>query len=327
MTADGTSNALDMARADIERVRIEIAKIVVGQSDVVEELLVALLADGHVLLEGPPGLGKTLLVRTLAATLSLQFRRLQCTPDLMPGDVTGAIVLTPDGEGPRFAFSEGPVFTNVLLVDEINRATPKTQSALLEAMEEHHVTAGGETRALPSPFLVLATQNPVEMEGTYPLPEAQLDRFLLKVLLTAPDVDQLVEIVRRTTVSTQPAPSAVLDSESLAAARALVREIVLAPSLLRALARTVAATHPDGPDAPDAVRRFVRYGVSPRGARSLALAAKARALIAGRAHVAIDDLHAAFLSTLRHRLVLSFEAEAEGIDADHVLGSVAPLLA
>ncbi len=322
----GASDALEMARNDLGRVRNEIAKAIVGLDGVVNELLVALLANGHVLLEGPPGLGKTLLVRTLAATLALEFRRLQCTPDLMPGDVTGSVVLTPDGAGPRFAFAEGPVFTNVLLVDEINRATPKTQAALLEAMEEQHVTAGGETRHLPSPFIVLATQNPVEMEGTYPLPEAQLDRFMLKVLLTPPDTEELVEIVRRTTASSQPSPASVLDGASLAAARALVRDIVLAPALLHALARTITATHPTSPDASADVKRLVRYGVSPRGARSLALAAKARALLAGRPHVALVDIQAAFLPTLRHRLVLSFEAEAEGIDSDTVLGSVAPLL-
>jgi MoxR-like ATPase len=326
VTRPDPSAALDAAAARLGELRAQIGRVIVGMEDVVEELVVALLADGHVLLEGPPGLGKTLLVRTLAGALTLEFRRLQCTPDLMPGDVTGAVLLSQDGGAPRFSFAEGPVFTNVLLVDEINRATPKTQAALLEAMEERHVTAGGETRELPRPFLVLATQNPVEMEGTYPLPEAQLDRFLLKVLLRAPAVPELEEIVRRTTTAESPRAAPVLDAATLAELRDLVRHVALAPPLLTALSRTVAATHPGAPDAPAGIARLVRYGVSPRGARALALTAKARAVLAGRPHVAAEDLEAAFLPALRHRLVLSFEAEAEGVDADTVLAEVAPLL-
>jgi MoxR-like ATPase len=325
-SGSGPAISLDRAHTQLASLREQIGRVIVGMDDVVEELLVALLADGHVLLEGPPGLGKTLLVRTLAGSLSLAFRRLQCTPDLMPGDVTGAVLLSQDGGAARLSFAEGPVFTNVLLVDEINRATPKTQAALLEAMEERHVTAGGETRPLPEPFLVLATQNPVEMEGTYPLPEAQLDRFLLKVLLQAPGVADLEEIVRRTTSPTTPRADAVLDAVQIAELRALVRQIALAPTLLTALSRTVAAAHPDSPEAPAEIRRLVRYGASPRGARALALAAKARAVLAGRPHVALEDLRRAFAPALRHRLILSFEAEAEGIDADTVLREVAPLL-
>ena len=326
MNAVGPAAQLERAQAQLATLREQIARVIVGMDDVVEELVVALLADGHVLLEGPPGLGKTLLVRTLAGALSLTFRRLQCTPDLMPGDVTGAVLLSQQQGAPRLTFAEGPVFTNVLLVDEINRATPKTQAALLEAMEERHVTAGGETRPLPNPFLVLATQNPVEMEGTYPLPEAQLDRFLLKVLLRPPGVAELEEIVRRTTTEHTAVVEPVLDATAIVGLRSLVRRVALAPALLTALSRTVAATQPSSSESPAEIRRLVRYGVSPRGARALALAAKARAVLAGRPHVAQSDLRAAFAPALRHRLILSFEAEAEGIDADTVLAEVAPLL-
>jgi MoxR-like ATPase len=289
----------------------------------VEEALLSLLVGGHVLLEGPPGVGKTLLCRTLAASLALGFRRLQCTPDLLPSDVTGTPVLVPGSSPPRFEFAEGPIFTNVLLLDEVNRATPKTQAAFLEAMEEGAVTAGGSTRRLPDPFFVLATQNPIEMEGTYPLPEAELDRFLVKSHVPAPCVEDLEEIVRRTAGGATASVAAVLDAEALRKLRAAVRNVALAPALLRRLAEVVAATHPSGPGAPEGVRRFVRWGASPRAARALALLGKARAARAGRAHVAFEDLRRVALPALRHRLVLAFEAEAEGVSADAVL---APLV-
>ncbi len=326
LDAAGAADQIAAAQRDLQRVREELGRVIVGQDGVVRLLLVALLADGHVLLEGAPGLGKTLLVRSLAAALDMQFRRVQCTPDLMPPDVTGSVLLSESGSGPRFDFSEGPVFTNVLLVDEINRATPKTQSALLEAMEERHVTAGGATRPLPDPFLVLATQNPIEMEGTYPLPEAQLDRFLLKALVTPPNVAELVAIVQRTTTGASAALSAVLDGARLSAIRTLVRQIAAPPALLERAARLITATRPDDPAAPDAVRRYVRYGASPRGARALVLAAKSLALMDGRPHAALRDLRDVALPTLRHRLILSFEAEADGVDADDVLTTVLPSL-
>ncbi len=322
-TAEQVARDMESVRTGLAAVRTQLARVIVGMDDVVEELLVALLSGGHVLLEGAPGLGKTLLVRSLSDTLSLTFRRLQCTPDLMPSDIVGAVLMRPTEKGPQFSFEPGPVFTNVLLCDEVNRATPKTQAALLEAMEEHTVTAGGETRQLPDPFLVLATQNPVEMEGTYPLPEAQLDRFLLKVLVSRPSQHDLEEIIGRTTGEPPPAIESVLSLELLASARRLVRSVALAPALRTQIARLVESTHPDSHGASERVRRFVRFGASPRGARAIALAAKARALLDGRPHVAHADVLVAAPSALRHRLILTFEAEAEGVDSDAVL---APLL-
>ena len=322
--SEGAAGQIERLQGDLERVRTELRRVIVGMDAVVDPLLVALLTGGHVLLEGSPGLGKTLLVRTLADTLSLTFRRLQCTPDLMPSDIVGAVLMRPTESGPQFTFEPGPVFTNVLLCDEINRATPKTQAALLESMEERSVTAGGETRALPDPFVVLATQNPIEMEGTYPLPEAQLDRFLFKVLVPRPTVDQLEAIIQLTTRGAAARVETVLAAEDLQRARALVHAVVLAPALVHEIAGLVDRTHPDSPSATDSVKRFVRFGASPRGARAIALAAKARALIEGRSHVSRADVHDAAPAALRHRLILTFEAEAEGVDADAVLG---PLLA
>ncbi len=318
---------IDEFRGRLARLRGEVRKVLVGHESAVEEVLTALFAGGHVLLEGVPGLGKTLLVRTLARCLDLSFARVQCTPDLMPADVLGTTVLDEGPDGRRqFRFEPGPVFTQVLLADEINRATPKTQSALLEAMQEGAVTTGGARRALPSPFVLLATQNPIEMEGTYPLPEAQLDRFLFLTRLRSPAVPEIVEVLRRTTGAEEPVPLAVLDAAAVLEARALVRTVELPPPVAEAAARLVRATHPDDPSAPEAVRRFVRYGASPRAAQALVLAARVAALDDGRAHVAFDDLRRYAAPALRHRLLLNFEGEAEGLDRDALVGDLAARL-
>ncbi len=288
-----------------------------GQERVVEELLAALIAGGHVLIEGAPGLGKTTLVRTLASALDLGFRRIQCTPDLMPSDVLGTRVLEEDGRGGRsFRFEKGPVFTHVLLADEVNRATPRTQSALLEAMAEHQVTVFGETLALEEPFFVAATQNPIEMEGTYPLPEAQLDRFLLHIAVTAPPLEDLERILLATT-GTPPgdAPRALARAQ-VARLRQLAREVPVRGDLVRHAARIVRATHPDDALAGEEVRARVRYGASPRGGQALLLAAKAAALASGKLHVTQADLERFAAPALRHRLVLSWEGEGAGEDRD-----------
>ncbi len=305
------------------RIRAEVGKVIVGHHTVVDEVLIALLAGGHVLLEGVPGLGKTLLVKTLAQALDLQYARIQFTPDLMPADIIGTNVVMQDATGRRyFEFQRGPVFTQVLLADEVNRATPKTQSALLEAMQEHTVTAAGVAYPLEEPFFVLATQNPIEMEGTYPLPEAQLDRFLFKLKVEFPDVADLVEIIDRTTVADLPHVLVVAGRDEIRAMLRLAREVPVASHVKSYVARLVQATHPETPGASSMARRFVRYGSSPRGAQALILSAKVRALIAGRANVSFDDLKLLAVPSLRHRLILNFEGEAEGIDPDAVVDNV-----
>ena len=304
------------------RIEAEIARVIVGQREVVRHTLVALLANGHLLLEGLPGLGKTMLVRTLAAALQLDFTRVQFTPDLMPADILGTDVLElGDGER-RFRFHRGPVFTNLLLADEINRATPKTQSALLEAMQERQATVGGVTYPLPSPFLVLATQNPIELEGTYPLPEAQLDRFLFKVQVGYPSVEELAEITTRTTGATAPTTTPCADAATVLAMQALVREVPVATVVNTYAARLVTATQPTAPTAPELVRRYVRYGASPRGAQALLVGAKATALLAGRFNAAIEDVRAIAPAALRHRLIRTYEAEADGITPDALIAAV-----
>ncbi len=297
----------------------ELGRVVVGQRETVRGLLTALFAGGHVLLEGAPGLGKTLLVRTLGAVTGLQFSRVQFTPDLMPADIVGTSLIFDDGGAKRFQFQPGPVFTNILLADEINRATPKTQSALLEAMQERHATVGGETRAVPDPFLVLATQNPLEMEGTYPLPEAQLDRFLLKLLVGFPSEDELHAILDRTTAgSTESERELVMSVDELRASQRLIREVPIVREVQAEAVRLIMATHPLPPGGKSA-RRFVRYGASPRGAQALVLCAKIEALLAGRYHVAREDIRAVALPALRHRIVMNFEGEAEGVTPDDVV--------
>lgn len=305
------------------QIEAEVGKVIVGQHEVVRHTLIALLADGHLLLEGLPGLGKTMLVRTLAEALRLGFTRVQFTPDLMPADILGTDVLEVSADGQRqFRFHQGPVFTNLLLADEINRATPKTQSALLEAMQERQVSVGGTTYPLPRPFLVLATQNPIELEGTYPLPEAQLDRFLFKIHVGYPSASELVEIMARTTGTTTPSASPLADAEAILAMQMLARGVPVATSVSEYAARIVVATQPQNPDAPESVRRYVRYGSSPRAAQALLRGAKVAALLAGRYNVAIADVQTVTPAALRHRLILSYEAEAEGMTPDAIIAAI-----
>jgi MoxR-like ATPase len=323
MSADAIREQLDRFRADFRRLREEIAKVIVGQDDIVEGTLAALIAGGHVLLEGVPGLGKTLLVRTIADALHLKFARVQFTPDLMPADLVGTnIVLeTPEG-GRKFEFQRGPVFANVVLADEINRATPKTQSALLEAMQEHHVTVGGTTYPLPQPFFVLATQNPLEMEGTYPLPEAQLDRFFFKLLVKFPSFDQIETILDRTTEVARPKAEPTFDGDRILALAQLVRQIPIAPEVRRYAIAVVMATHPENELAAPAAKKYVRYGSSPRGAQAIILAAKLKAILDGRYHVAREDVRHAAPMALRHRLILNFEGQADGVPPDDVIRNI-----
>ena len=314
---------LALARERLDAVRRQIERRIVGHHDLVNGILACLLSSGHVLLEGVPGLGKTLLVRTLSDALHLDFARIQFTPDLMPADIIGTQVVSQDDEGRRhFQFQQGPVFTQLLLADEINRATPKTQSALLEAMEEKRVTVGRTGHALQEPFMVLATQNPIEMEGTYPLPEAQLDRFLLKLNATYPDAGELAQIVDRTTGAPMPAVDPVLSAGELLELRELVRSVVIAGHVKDYAIRLVLATHARSAQATPMVRRYVRHGASPRGLQAMVLAAKAFALFAGRINVSFDDLTAAALPALRHRILLNFEGEAEGIDVEDLIAEV-----
>jgi MoxR-like ATPase len=306
----------ELARA----IETELARMIVGQEELVRGVLVALIAGGHVLLEGQPGLGKTVLVRSLGSVLDLSFARVQFTPDLMPADVTGTHIVTESEDGGRrFEFQAGPVFTNLLLADEINRATPKTQSALLEAMQERQVTVGDRTRPLPAPFFVLATQNPIELEGTYPLPEAQLDRFLFKLLVPFPDAAQLAEIARRTTGPQEVSLRAVASSEDLLAMSMLARDVPIADAVMEQAVAILLATHPDRQEAPEEVRKYVRWGASPRGLQTLVLAGRIRALLDGRYNVSRDDLVAMARPALRHRIFLNFEADAAGVDSDQVV--------
>lgn len=303
-------------------IEAEVGQVIVGQREVVRHVLVSILGGGHVLLEGVPGLGKTMLIRTLGQALNLKFSRVQFTPDLMPADITGTDILADQNGRREFRFQPGPIFTNLLLADEINRATPKTQSALLEAMQEHSVTVAEQTYRLEEPFFVLATQNPLEMEGTYPLPEAQLDRFFFKVNVPFPSAGELVEILSRTTGNQEALAHPVASGADIIAMRELARQVPIASHVSDYVARLTVATHPECPEAPEQVKKFVRYGSSPRGAQSMILGAKVTALLAGRYNVSFDDIHAVAPASLRHRLLLNFEGLAEGIRTDQVIQEV-----
>jgi MoxR-like ATPase len=316
-----TETELAGLREGFNRLATAVEEHFIGHREVVEQLLFTVLAGGHALLEGAPGLGKTTLVRTLATVLGIGFRRIQFTPDLMPADVLGTRILEEVDGHRSFAFERGPIFANVVLADEINRATPRTQSALLEAMQEKQVTVFGETLPLDDPFFVIATQNPIEMEGTYPLPEAQLDRFLLKILIGSPGLEALVAILGATIGEVREDPVGVISGEKVRAMQALVREVPASSEVVETAARLVRCTHPDTPEAPEPVRRFVRFGASPRGGQALLLAGKARALVRRRLHVAVEDLEALAPAALRHRLILSYEGEASQVDPDELVGA------
>jgi MoxR-like ATPase len=308
--------------ANFHRIRQEMAKFIVGQQEVVEQVLLAVVSGGHVLLEGVPGLGKTAMVNTLAQALHLKFQRIQFTPDLLPADVVGTQVLIDRNGNKTLEFQPGPVFCNVLLADEINRATPKTQSALLETMQEKSVTVAGKTHKLDLPFFVLATQNPIEQEGTYPLPEAQLDRFFFKLFVDLPGHDEFAEILRRTGGAQAPTISAVASGDEILEMGRTLRETPIDDMVQDHLIRIVRATHPRSEDAPAEVRKFVRHGASPRGAQAILAASRGRALLAGRYHVSRDDVNAVAAPALRHRIILSFEGEAEGVKADDLIEKV-----
>ncbi|MCH2200457.1 MAG: MoxR family ATPase [Fuerstiella sp.] len=321
--SDDLKQMLDQFRSDFDRLRSEISKVIVGQQEILDDTLTALIAGGHVLLEGVPGLGKTLTVRTLANALDLEFQRIQFTPDLMPADLIGTnvVIETPDG-GREFEFQKGPLFANILLADEINRATPKTQSALLECMQEHSVTIAGTTHVLTKPFFVMATQNPLEMEGTYPLPEAQLDRFFCKLLVPYPTAADLETILDRTTESSGFSADSVVTGDRIIEMSALSRQIPISDEVRRYGIALVLATHPDHEMAADATKQFVRYGASPRGLQAMILGAKIKAILDSRYHVAREDLQEMAIPVLRHRMILNFEGQAEGIGTDDVLRQI-----
>ena len=321
--SDAVEARVEAFRRDIGRLREEVGKVIVGVRDVVDGVIVCMLAGSHALLEGVPGLGKTMLVRTMGDALSLRFSRIQFTPDMMPADILGTTVIEESSVGGRqFTFRKGPIFANIVLADEVNRATPKTQSALLEAMQEHRVTVSNNSFVLEEPFFVLATQNPLESEGTYPLPEAQLDRFFFKLYVPFPNREDLHAILERTTGHEVPVAKPVLDRDKIVAMQKLVREVVGAHHVQDYAVRLIQATHPEHSEAPDEVKRFVKVGSSPRGAQAVLLAAKINALFDGRFAPGVDDVKACALPALRHRVLLNFEGEAEGVKTDDLIRKI-----
>src|ERR1700683_3276709 len=315
-------SSLQVATTQLNRVRDEIGKIIVGQRDVVDGVLICLLAGGHVLLEGVPGLGKTTLLRTLARVLHLKYSRIQFTPDLMPGDIVGSMIIDTDEGHKSLRFQPGPIFAHLVLADEINRATPKTQSALLEAMQERTITSGTTTHELEAPFLVMATQNPIEMEGTYPLPEAQLDRFLMKILVTYPSREELNRIVERSIEREEVQVNPVLDHDAIMEVRSVCREVLVAPHVQEYAIQLVMATQPEQKEAHELARKYIRYGSSPRGALALVECGRVLALMRGRFHLSIEDLRHLARAVMRHRIILNFDAHADGQPPETILNSI-----
>jgi len=321
-TAEDKKKQIESFCETFERIRSEIAKFIVGQDEIIDDVLIAIICGGHVLLEGVPGLGKTALVTTIAKTLHLRFRRVQFTPDLLPADISGTQIMVERKGKKVFEFQQGPVFTNILLADEINRATPKTQSAMLETMQEKSVTVAGQTYPLELPFFVLATQNPIEQDGTYPLPEAQLDRFFFKLFVEVPSHDEFSEILNRTGGLKAPEINAVASSDDLTNMNDLYREVPIDDEVQNHLVKVVLSTHPKDTHSPEVVKKYVRHGSSPRGAQAILAAARVRALLEGRYHVAKEDVDRMVVPALRHRIILSFEGEAEGMKPDAVLKEI-----
>lgn len=323
LTLEINENHIQHVVETVKKIESEVEKHMVGQKELIRQVLICILAGGNALLEGVPGLGKTRLVNTLGKVMGLEFSRIQFTPDLMPADVVGTNIITKDNlEGGMFKFQPGPIFSNIVLADEINRATPKTQSAMLQAMQEKTVTVANTTYHLPKPFFVLATQNPIEMEGTYPLPEAQLDRFLFKLEVPFPTLEELADIVTMTTGSTQEELHAVTNSEELLTLMEIVKEIPIARPVLEFALKLVLATHPETEDVPDITKKYIRYGASPRGAQAIISAARIRALLEGRYNVAFEDIRYTAYPALRHRIFLNFEGLSEGLEADNLISEI-----
>jgi MoxR-like ATPase len=322
-SASGMQQRVEQFRRAYQSVQAEIGKVIVGHTDIVHGVLTCLFVGGHALLEGVPGLGKTLLIRTLSQALDLNFNRVQFTPDLMPADIIGTNIINEAPDGKRvFSFQPGPLFAQIVLADEINRATPKTQSALLEAMQEHSVTVGGTIHRLQEPFFVMATQNPIEQEGTYPLPEAQLDRFFFKLIVNYSGREEMSTIIDRTTRGEWPKAEKVMDGEQIRQLQQLLREVLVSPPVQDYAVRLVLATHPQGEFAAADTNRYIRCGASPRGAQAMVLAGKVRALLEGRYNVSFEDIRRVYLPALRHRVILNFEAQAENIPSDQVLAGI-----